>query len=90
MFLWILSAPQSSRQVEDHFVRSTKTISRKFEKVLASVIKHAADIIRPVDPEFSTVHERLQSPHFSPYFDSCIGAIDGTHVVVVLPSKKVV
>jgi hypothetical protein len=36
------------------------------------------------------VHERLQSPHFSPYFDNCIGAIDGTHVPIVVPSTKVV
>ena len=71
-------------------MRSTDTISRKFDKVLASVVKLAAVIIRPVDPQFSTVHERLKSPHFSPYFNNCIGAIDGTHVDVVVPSTKVV
>ena len=52
--------------------------------------KLAADIIRLVDPQFSTVHERLKSPCFSPYFDNCIGAIDGTHVPVVVPTSKVV
>ncbi|RLM55208.1 hypothetical protein C2845_PM10G14180 [Panicum miliaceum] len=52
MFLWILGAPQSTRQAENRLVRSTETIRRKFEKVLSSVIKLATDIIRPVDPEF--------------------------------------
>jgi hypothetical protein len=27
---------------------------------------------------------------FSPYFDNCIGAIDGTHVPVVVPLSQVV
>jgi len=71
-------------------VRSTETCSKKFEKVLASVSKPAADIIRPVDPEFRTVHQTLQSPRFSLYFDNCIGAIDGIHVPVVVPTNKAV
>jgi hypothetical protein len=89
LFLWIVGAPQSMRQAEDHFVRSTETCSRKFEKVLHSVSKLAAEIIRPLDPEFSTVHQRLQSLQFSPYFDNCIGEIDGTHIKVVVPTNKV-
>ena len=52
--------------------------------------KLAADIIRPVDPEFKNVHPRLQSPRFSPFFDNCIGEIDGTHVPVVVPTSKIV
>jgi hypothetical protein len=36
MFLWILGAPQSTRQAEDRFVRSTETDNWKFEKVLSS------------------------------------------------------
>lgn len=89
-FLWICGAPQSMRQAENRFTRSTNTCSRKFGKVLCSVSKLAADIIRPVDPQFRTVHHRLQSPRFSPYFDNCIGAIDGTHVPVIVPTTVVV
>jgi hypothetical protein len=46
------------------------------------------DIIKPKDPKFSIVYLRVQAPQFSPYFDKCIGAIDGTHVRVVVPSSK--
>jgi hypothetical protein len=58
--------------------------------VLHSVSRLAVDIIRPVDPKFRIVHQRLKAPWFSPYFDNCIGAIDGTHVSIVVPAQHVV
>jgi len=58
--------------------------------VLACLCKLAADIIRPKDPGFRVVHKRLQSPRFAPFFDKCIGALDGTHVKVVVPTNQVV
>lgn len=90
MFLWMVGAPQSFRQAENRLVRSTETISRKFDEVLACVVKLAADIISPRDPEFRTPHPRVQQRRFAPYFANCIGAIDGTHVPVVVPTKLVV
>jgi hypothetical protein len=90
LFLWMCGCPQGMRQAEDRFIRSKDTCSRKFDKVLNSLNKLAADIIRPLDPEFSTVHPRLRSAWFSPYFDNCIGAIDGTHIPVVVPANQVV
>jgi hypothetical protein len=90
MFLWVVGAPQSVRQAKNRFVRSLETVSRNFGRVLTSVLKLAADVIRPKDPQFSTVHPILENPHFWPHFNNCIGAIDGTHVpVVVEKSKKV-
>ena len=58
--------------------------------MLACLCKLAADIIRPKDPEFRVVHKRLQSPRFAPFFDKCIGALDGTHVKVVVQTNQVV
>jgi hypothetical protein len=58
--------------------------------VLSSLLKVAVNIIRPLDPEFKTIHQRLQHRRFAPYFNNCIGAIDGTHIPVVVPSNKVV
>ena len=57
--------------------------------MLHSVYLLSADIIKPRDPEFKTVHPRLQTPRFSPHFDNCIGALDGTHVRIVMPATKV-
>jgi hypothetical protein len=87
MFLWMLGAPQSVRQAEDRFERSMRTISTMIIKVLRSVVKLAADIIKPVDPQFSTMHPRLGNRRFFPYFKDCIGAIDGTHVPCVVPAN---
>ena len=58
-----------------------------FTKVLKSVVKLAADIIKPVDPQFSTMHPRLGNRMFFPYFNNCIGAIDGIHVPCVVPKN---
>ena len=90
MFLWLLGAPQSVRQAEDRFERSLGTVHNNFEKVLQCVVKLAIDIIKPVDPEFRTIHHRLRNPRFHPFFNNCIGAIDGTHIPCVVPSDKVV
>jgi hypothetical protein len=56
------------RQSENRFQRSLEIISRKFDKVLEYVVKLAADIIRPRDPEFRTVHQRLTSARFALFF----------------------
>jgi hypothetical protein len=52
-YLWMCGAPQSMRHDENRFCRSTYTRSKKFSEVLLSVNKLAADIIKPLDPEFS-------------------------------------
>nr|CAH66340.1 OSIGBa0097I24.8 [Oryza sativa] len=80
LFLWMAGAPQSVRQVEDRFERSLATVHNMFHKVLASLLKLAADIIKPRDPQFATLHSRLRYLRFYPYFNDCIGAIDGTHI----------
>lgn len=90
MFLWMVGAPQSVIQAKNRFGRSKETVSRRFEEVLHSVFLLSADIIKPRDPEFRTIHSRLQSSRFSPHFNNCIGAIDGTHIAVVVPSSKCV
>jgi hypothetical protein len=89
MFLWIVGPTQPIRQVDDRFERSTKTISRKFHEVLDCVYILSSDIIKLKDPQFRTVHSRLQASKFLLYFNNCIGAIDGTHMPVVVPANKV-
>jgi hypothetical protein len=64
----------------ERFGRSLDTVSRKFGEVLEAMVSFAQTIIKPKDPSFSNVHPNLR--HLSPYFDGCIGAIDGTHIQV--------
>jgi hypothetical protein len=50
----------------------------------------AVDTIKPKDPDFRDVHERLRDSILSPHFDDCIGAIDGSHISVVVPADEIV
>ena len=36
------------------------------------------------------MHPRLQDDRFSPHFNNCTGAIDGTHVPVVVPANEMI
>jgi hypothetical protein len=89
LFLYIVGAPQCVRHADNRFVRSLETVSRKFDEVLECMFKLYIDIIKPRDPEFRVVHERLRGAQWYPWFNDCIGAIDGTHVPVVVPPNKV-
>jgi hypothetical protein len=44
--------------------------------------------IRPKDPEFGTIHHKMQEPRFWPHFRDCIGAIDGTHIPVIVSASE--
>jgi len=88
MFLWTCGAPQSNRQVKNKFGHSTETVSRKFIEVLQSITRLAANIIKPRDNHFSTVHPRIREGRFWPHFKDCIGAIDGTHMHVTIPLSE--
>jgi hypothetical protein len=90
MFLRMVGAPQPDRQAENRLERSLDIVHRNFDKVLKCVAKLEADIIRPGDPEFRTTYRRLQNSRFNPHFNNCKGAIDGTHIPVVVPNDKVV
>lgn len=90
MFLWMIGAPLPVRQAENRLEWSLETVLRYFNKVWHSVLKLAAELIKPVDPEFRTRHHRLNNPRFYLYFNDCIGAIDGTHIPVVVPTDMVV
>jgi hypothetical protein len=90
LFLWVVGAAQSVRQADDHFVRSMETVSRKFDHILACVIKLSKDTIRPKDSTFSTMHQRLQKSRFDHYFNNAIGAKDRIHIKVVVPANKMV
>jgi hypothetical protein len=50
----------------------------------------AKDIVKPIDPNFTTRHQKLLIDRFAPHFNNCIGAIDDTHIPVVVPASKLV
>jgi len=90
MFLWIVGGPQSFLQAENRFTRSLWTIHTKFHEVLRCLRKLAKDNITPRYPTFSTEHEKVRENRFWPYFKEAIGAIDGSHVKVIVPLDETV
>jgi hypothetical protein len=90
MFLWRVGGPQSISQVESRFQRSKETIVRKFNHVLDCLNRLGANNVKLKDPRFTTMHPRLEESHFSPHFHGAIGAIDGTHIPVIVPSSATI
>jgi hypothetical protein len=84
LFVWTCATNASIRVAEDRFERSGDTLSRKMTEVAEVVASFANSVIHPWDQTYSSVHIKFQQ--WEPYFDGCIGALDGTHVPVVTKS----
>ncbi|XP_076940643.1 uncharacterized protein LOC143609906 [Bidens hawaiensis] len=81
IFLMTLDHGCANRFVLESFNHSKETIHRHFYKVLASVLKMSAEIIKPAANYNDDVPAHiLNNPRYYPMFKDCIGAIDGTHV----------
>lgn len=84
MFLYAMAGGYSMRSVNNRMVRCNATVNRYFHRVLNAVNEMAADIIKPVDPNSFPQHYRLQQePVFEPFRDA-VGAVDGTHIPVMV------
>jgi hypothetical protein len=82
IFVWTLAHQAGCRLGKDRFERSMATISCKMTEMAELFTRFADDIIGPLDPTYSSVHEDLRE--FEPYFDGCIRALDGTHIDVIV------
>ncbi|XP_037448151.1 putative nuclease HARBI1 isoform X1 [Triticum dicoccoides] len=81
IFLYAVAKNASNETLQDRFQHSGQTISRHFGDVLEAITKLASIYIRP--PSLRP-HPVLRRSHFHPYFNDCIGAIDGTHIPMTI------
>ena len=88
LFLWTLGTCQTTDNVADRFEHSRSIISKKFYEVLDCVDRMAGDYIAPKDRNFNEVHPKLQQTRYCPHFKDAIGAIDGTHIKVIVPKEN--
>ncbi|WVZ75374.1 LOW QUALITY PROTEIN: hypothetical protein U9M48_023430, partial [Paspalum notatum var. saurae] len=56
------------------------TVSCKITNVAEIIFRWAQTIIVPLDRKYAQVHSELAK--YAPWFDGCIGALDGTHIPV--------
>jgi len=59
MFLYTLALGASNREVQERFQHSGETVSRYFNVVLKVMCLLSIDIIKPVDPDFSTIPQEI-------------------------------
>ncbi|KAL6870782.1 hypothetical protein ACP4OV_014630 [Aristida adscensionis] len=71
---------QCVRQVAERFRRSLSTVTAKLSEVTDAMFSWSHTQIAPADRFYSRVHPTLEV--YAPFFDGCIGAIDGTHIKV--------
>ncbi|XP_045797408.1 putative nuclease HARBI1 [Trifolium pratense] len=88
MFLWSCAHSETNRNIQNKFGKSGETVSRKFTEVLESLCLLAKEIVKPPDFNFVEIPSKIKDDRrYWPYFEGCIGAIDGTHIPAIVPTK---
>ncbi|ONI29443.1 hypothetical protein PRUPE_1G198400 [Prunus persica] len=89
LFLIILGHGFTYRMVQERFQHSGETVSKWFGIILDVFCPMASYIISPQDPHFRRVPGKIKvDDRYWPYFKDCIGAIDGTHIPLVMPRAR--
>ncbi|XP_073152238.1 uncharacterized protein [Henckelia pumila] len=91
IFLMTCAHGTDNRLLQEIVNHSGETISRHFHRVLKVVGKLVEDIIKS-HSEYNEGkgYHMPQHQRYKPFFDDCIGAIDGTHVKARLPQRKAI
>ena len=73
----------SVRVIAEMFQHSISTVSFAIRAATKAMLKVKARLYTPPLEGEATHHKISSSVKFSPYFDDCVGAIDGTHLSVL-------
>ncbi|KAH7849523.1 hypothetical protein Vadar_019079 [Vaccinium darrowii] len=87
IFLYICGHSERHRMAADRFQRSTSTISTHFKLMRRAICNLAPHIIRPPDLHV-TPPEILNDDRYFPWFQDCVGAIDGTQIEAWVPRNR--
>jgi hypothetical protein len=84
VFMYIVGQGATNRQAQDRFQHSGENISKVFHHIIALVCRLGPTYIREPKPDFT--HRSIKSnPKFSPFFNQCLGALDGVHIPAKVP-----
>ncbi|XVE63944.1 hypothetical protein DITRI_Ditri07aG0061400 [Diplodiscus trichospermus] len=88
IFLLILGHAYENKMAQERF-QLGETIARWYGIVSDAICCMAIDYLKPFDPYFKGIPRKIKDDNrYWPYFKDCIGAIDGTHVAIVIPALK--
>lgn len=82
IFMFIVGHNLRTRAVQELFRYSGETISRHFNNVLTAIMAISLDFFQP--PGSDVPPEIMEDPRFYPYFQDCVGAVDGIHIPVMV------
>ena len=82
MFLHVVAHHGSNRQVQERYQHSGSTVSRYFNEVLQALFQLHVQYVRLPESPYLPCARISEDPKYTPYFDDCIGAIDGTHIPI--------
>lgn len=85
IFLNIVGHNERNRVIQERYQHSGETISRHFNNVLRAVKSLSREFLQL--PPVSTPLQILESNRFYPYFEDCIGVIDGVRIPAHVPAK---
>ncbi|PPD83716.1 hypothetical protein GOBAR_DD19343 [Gossypium barbadense] len=81
MFLHIISHHLKNRVIKHHFRRSGETVSRAFHSVLNAVIRLQDVLFKKPEPITADSSDTRWK-----WFKNCLGALDGTHIKIRVPT----
>ncbi|XP_057540632.1 protein ALP1-like [Amaranthus tricolor] len=82
MFLYTLAHHLKKRTIRSHFFRSGESVSRNFHRCLLAVLKLHTHLLKKPTP----ITEDCEVDRWK-CFKNCLGALDGTHISVHVPSE---
>ncbi|KAL5544267.1 hypothetical protein UlMin_008051 [Ulmus minor] len=86
IFLFVVGHGASNRNSQETWQHSGSTISKYFGLVLEAIFNMSGEDIRP--PNMNNVHPKIRNDNrFYPYFQGCVGAMDGTHILACVGGK---
>ncbi|WVZ60761.1 hypothetical protein U9M48_010742 [Paspalum notatum var. saurae] len=85
MFLQTVGHKKKNRDIKFHFTRSGETVSRYFNEVLYAIGQLGPEMLRHRSMDVPSKIRNNQ--RFYPFFEDCIGAIDGTHISCTVLAK---
>ncbi|MFQ6634674.1 hypothetical protein Gotur_010512, partial [Gossypium turneri] len=81
IFLHIISHHLKNRVIKHHFNRSGETVSRSFHSVLNVVIRLQDVLFKKAEPITANSSDTKWK-----WFKNCLGALDGTHIKIRVPT----